>query len=92
MKYYIHIDGSQQGPYSIEELEKIKIERTTMVWHEGMGDWKSAEDVSNLKKIFKATPPPLLNTDKTSTIQDEDTKGFRNYKIGCHGPPLIVPA
>ena len=63
MKYYIHKAGNQEGPYSIEALQKIEIDRTTMVWQEGMKDWTAAQDVAELNELFKSVPPPF----KTST-------------------------
>jgi hypothetical protein len=59
MKYYIHKAGSQQGPYSIDELQKFEIDRITMVWHEGMEDWTQAQNIDELKGLFKSVPPPL---------------------------------
>jgi hypothetical protein len=58
-KFYIHKDDSQQGPFSIDELKDIQISRETLVWFEGEENWKKANDVDELKSLFKSIPPPI---------------------------------
>jgi hypothetical protein len=79
MKYYIHKDGQQQGPYSINELKSIPIAPYTMVWHEGMDEWTKAKNVSDLKSILKVTPPPLKEVqpppiDSKNKVSDNSKK------------------
>lgn len=61
MNYYYSIDDKQVGPVSFEELQKIDINRKTLIWHKGMSDWEVAESIEELKDFFKFknTPPPL---------------------------------
>ncbi len=58
--YFIHIDDIQKGPYSITELKEQNITRDTLVWFEGAESWMKANDIEDLKEIFKSIPPPLL--------------------------------
>lgn len=65
--FYIHKDGQQQGPFTIDELKDLKITRETMVWFEGADDWKKAEEIEELKEIIKSIPPPIAD----KKIEDE---------------------
>ncbi len=63
--YYIAKDKNPDGPYSIDEVEKLikegKIKRDTLMWSSGMDSWKDANSFEELKELFKLlTPPPLL--------------------------------
>ncbi len=60
-KFYIHIDGQQQGPFTTDELKDLKIARETMVWFEGEEDWKKAIEIEELQEIIKSIPPPLVD-------------------------------
>ncbi|MEN9744020.1 MAG: hypothetical protein RLZZ65_1825, partial [Bacteroidota bacterium] len=42
-----------------DELAQIRIERNTMVWHDGMPNWKEAKDIDDLSGLFKNQPPPF---------------------------------
>lgn len=58
-KYYIVIDGSQQGPFSLEEIQAKKISSSTLVWTEEMDNWTEAKDIEELKIVVKKAPPPI---------------------------------
>jgi hypothetical protein len=61
--YYAAIDGRQAGPFSETELVRLindkKIVRETLVWHQGMAQWKAAQDVPEILRIITLAPPPL---------------------------------
>ena len=63
ISYFVAINGQQQGPFSDSQLQqKIQsgeVSRTTLVWHAGLSEWTSAEQVSELANSFKHQPPPL---------------------------------
>lgn len=74
-KYYIAINGSEQGPFSLEELRACKISKTTMVWTEGMESWLEAYKVEELKNLIRTIPPPIpTNIDKTIKVEAEISK------------------
>lgn len=56
--YYAH-DNQQQGPVNEVELKEFiatgKISPTTLVWHEGMENWATADSVPE----FQFRPPPV---------------------------------
>ena len=58
-KYYIVIDGSQQGPFTFEILKEKNISNTTLVWTENMENWTEAKNVDKLKNVITNSPPPL---------------------------------
>lgn len=58
-KYYIAIDGSQQGPFSLEELQAKEISSSTLVWTEEMDSWTEAKNIDELKIVVKKVPPPI---------------------------------
>jgi len=60
-KYYIYIDGKEEGAFSIEDLKERKIGRDTMVWFNGLDKWLKAEHVEELKQLFEALPPKLTS-------------------------------
>ena len=59
MKYYMVINGQQAGPYEESELSEQGLTRSTLVWREGLSLWTPAGEVSELKCLFGATPPPI---------------------------------
>ncbi len=58
-KYFIHDGATQQGPYSIDELKSLNLNKESMVWCDGMEKWKPAGEIEELGSIFPVIPPPL---------------------------------
>lgn len=73
MNYFI-IDekDSRQGPYTFEELKSLPITNETMVWYDGIDDWKKAEEIAELKDIAIKLPPPFI---KESSQQNQPIQG-----------------
>ncbi|WP_163835901.1 SPFH domain-containing protein [Spartinivicinus ruber] len=61
--YYVAINGQQQGPMPISQLQALvnngTVTRESLVWCEGMNNWAKASEVDALSRLFAATPPPL---------------------------------
>lgn len=57
-KYYLVIDGKQEGPFSVEEIASMAITPDTLVWCSGMGSWTEAKNVDELSSLT-STPPPI---------------------------------
>ncbi|MFC4095610.1 SPFH domain-containing protein [Euzebyella saccharophila] len=62
--YYYAVNGLQNGPVGVERLRELfasrTINRDTLVWKQGMGDWSALKDVAELKSFLGGnTPPPL---------------------------------
>ncbi len=58
MKYFIHIDGQQQGPFEENELLLHNVSPSTMVWCEGMPNWAPASQVQGLNHLFQGESQP----------------------------------
>ena len=72
-QYYIIVKNEQIGPLSIDELLTKKIVKETKVWHEGLEDWKNANEIEELKTILNSIPPPINTfTSKPPTPKTEN--------------------
>lgn len=58
--YYVGKNGSQSGPYPVDELKSMassgRLAATDLVWTEGMSEWKPAG--AALPDVFAQAPPP----------------------------------
>lgn len=52
MKFWIRINGLQEGPMEIDQMKDYNVTPTTYVWCAGMKDWAYARDVEDLKDII----------------------------------------
>lgn len=50
--FYIDAEGKQKGTFSPEELRREGIKRDTLVWTQGMKQWKRAEETEELYSLF----------------------------------------
>lgn len=60
--FYANEQNQKSGPFSVEELKSHGIKAHTLVWCQGMDDWKPANQVAELKELFPTTPnmpPPV---------------------------------
>lgn len=57
MEYYILLNGTKQGPFSLEELYSKNISPTTMIWKTGASDWVMAKDMPELTDLLSQLPP-----------------------------------
>lgn len=66
--WYISINNTQEGPYSVEELKRDhRITPDTLVWKEGFPRWIPIRDVPELRKIFK-------DEDKNNDEEEKEKK------------------
>lgn len=70
--YYIHNGTENSGPFVLEELKAKKITKTTLVWFEGMDEWKYAGDIDELKSILLVIPPLLMNIPPLPTAEEKE--------------------
>lgn len=61
--YYAVLDGKQAGPFSETELARLvndkKLSRETYVWHTGLAEWKTAENIPEIVRLAALSPPPV---------------------------------
>jgi hypothetical protein len=58
-KYFLIKNDTKNGPYSISELQNIDFNNDTLIWHNGLENWKKAEEFEELLVILEETPPPI---------------------------------
>ena len=96
MKKYFYSNGKEkQGPFSFEELKNENINKSTLIWYEGLEDWKPAGEIQELEEILQLIPPPIehnesesnsasneseeKNKDKEITINEPKNKSFEKH-------------
>lgn len=62
--YYYAANGQQLGPVSFDKLKELfanrTINRDSLVWKQGLMDWKALKEIEELKAFLGgSTPPPL---------------------------------
>ena len=50
--FYIDNEGKQRGSYSPDELKLEGISKNTLVWTQGMSEWKPVSEVAELSFLF----------------------------------------
>lgn len=62
-KYFLGINGQQQGPFDFETLNEMimshQIDECTLIWKRGMANWEKLGDVSEFNEILNNCPPSL---------------------------------
>ena len=53
MEFHLIVNGKQEGPFSIEELEQKGLTPESEVWAPGMNDWQQAGDVPELTMVLQ---------------------------------------
>ena len=57
---FYYSDGkSQFGPFSKEEMKTKSIQVDTLIWFDGLAEWKHAGEVPEMKEFLPVAPPPL---------------------------------
>lgn len=99
MKKYFYSNGQdKEGPVTLEELKQKDITPKTLIWYEGLDDWKEAESVDELKEIFELSPPPIdtkndiieivESNDLSSENNSESTSSYSAKKQGMFSNPF----
>ncbi len=65
LSYFVLLNGKPTGPFDGPGLEGLaksgNLTATTLVWSEGMADWKPAAEVAELKKIVPEQKKPKVS-------------------------------
>lgn len=102
MKHYFYSDGEKQkGPFTFEQLKNENIEKETLIWFEGLDDWKPAKEIRELDEIFELNPPPIPknefnteqessepNTNENSFDESDKSESFVRQKQGMFSKPF----
>ena len=54
MKIWVYLNGTQQGPYTLEELAQLNLQPSTPVWYEGLPQWLPASEAAATASLFTA--------------------------------------
>lgn len=57
MYYYVIVNGTQQGPYQMHQLQSLHITPTTMMWREGLPQWVPAAQIPELQPYIQYQQP-----------------------------------
>lgn len=80
-QYYIFINEERKGPLSFEELKQENISKETLVWYEGLTEWKKANEVEELKELFKVIPPPINPVSQIPPPPIIEKKSIPEYEL-----------
>jgi hypothetical protein len=78
--YFYSKNNQQEGPFTFEEIKTKEIQKTTLVWKEGMKEWVSADKIEELKELFFKFPPPLPN-ENILVVKPEKSKLYNYNEI-----------
>lgn len=60
---FLVLDGQRHGPSTLDEVRSLisqgKVAAETLVWLEGMPEWKPAKEVPSVANLLPPTPPPI---------------------------------
>lgn len=104
-QYYIHHNGTQLGPFNVEQIREQRIGHSTMVWYEGLTAWIPASEVADMATVF-STPPPLqvqpvtasgptpppYNVDNSYTPQPEQESYTSSKILGLEKSTFYIAA
>lgn len=68
MNFYILNKGETKGPYSLDDLRKMQITRSTYIWKQGMDNWIQAANVDELDSLLNETPPDIPSMPKNNLL------------------------
>ena len=69
--YYINNGNENGGPFTIEELKLQDISTATLIWYNGMDEWKYAREIEELQFLFNITPPPIKPTQQAKAPEQQ---------------------
>lgn len=103
MKHYFYSDGeNQKGPFTFEQLKNENIKKESLIWFEGLDDWKPAKEIRELDEIFELNPPPIPKnefnkkqesvepkvTNEKSSNSNYESETFIRQKQGMFSKPF----
>ena len=76
--FYIDSEGKQKGTYTLDDLRNEPIRKETMVWTQGMPEWKRAYEVVEMQHLFDVSSttdkqfvnPPIQPAHQATSNQD----------------------
>ncbi|NRT14927.1 hypothetical protein HNP99_001271 [Flavobacterium sp. 28A] len=80
--YYINNGKENGGPFTLSELKNQLIDKSTLIWFEGMDEWKYATEIPELQPLIIPISPTIKTetTPKITTQEEASKKRFRIKK------------
>lgn len=80
MKKYFYSNGKEKnGPFTLDELKDQGINTLTLIWFEGLSDWKPAKDIEEMRPILELMPPSIDKAyDDKSVVQNKEEVSKEN--------------
>lgn len=75
-KYYIMIDGQQDGPFTKQEIISKGFSSDSYIFNKNLGSWKKISEVFNLSSTKDERP--AIETTKTNTESNQAKAQFSN--------------
>lgn len=72
MRYYAFIDGSQQGPFSLDQLAEAGVRPSTYIWCKGMDDWHRADEVEEVRNHFRSHLDNAEQAKRSRAVEAEE--------------------
>ncbi|MBW8359592.1 MAG: DUF4339 domain-containing protein [Weeksellaceae bacterium] len=69
-KYFISLEGKQDGPFTLEELKAKNLSDKYLVWQDGFEDWKSILAVEGLQDTVLKLPPSIEENKKIKDAKE----------------------
>jgi uncharacterized membrane protein YhaH (DUF805 family) len=91
MMYFYSNGHGKEGPVLLDELKQKDINPKTLIWHEGLDEWKEAETIDELRDVFELLPPPIeIESTILTDSEREDVSSFgettsKNYSAKKQG-------
>lgn len=64
--FFVAVNGQKTGPFDLTTMQQkilqTEVNRHTLIWHQPLTDWVSAEQVADLATFFTQVPPPVPGT------------------------------
>lgn len=90
MKYYIHVNNGNAGPYTVDELRQMNITASTPVWNESMSGWTAAGEVPELQAALSGA-----SADQYPPVNEASSAGTQGYAPayapGAYGQQQMAP-
>ena len=85
IQYYYSNGNDKFGPFNIEQLKNKNISKETLVWHEGISEWKKASELQELNNtlfsISLEKKSTVFNLQKTENNDIDETIRFEESKV-----------
>jgi uncharacterized membrane protein YhaH (DUF805 family) len=86
-QYYLSKDQiSKEGPFSIKQLETKLIDKETLVWYEGLKEWKKVSEIKDLNYIIKKSPFRIEKKSKAKTKTEASKTDAPVKKVAAKKP------